>query len=130
VLLADRERYPAWTPDLVTGIVVLDRDCQGRAALASLRLYIRQSPTIKSLDLRVSVAASPTGTIRLDRSEACEDDERMELVWTLSDQAGTRLALALYIEGALLSNVYTVYGLGDHIADVAAVRSATPVPPW
>ncbi len=125
-LLADVEAYPAWAGELVAGVDVLDRDHDGAAVLVLLRLYVRQSPVAKRFEQRAAVDARPPGTVGLHRvPRDAGDRERLDLVWSLSRAAGTRVELSFHAETSLLPSFVPLFGVGDDIAEhlVALLRA-------
>ena len=126
-MLADIEAYPRWAGDLVTGVDVLERDASGMASQALLRLYVRQSPVVRNFELRAAVMTRPPDAVRLSRlPRDAADQDRLELMWSLSRPRETRLELSFHAEMSSLPSVVPLFGVGDAIADhlVDRVRSA------
>jgi len=96
-LLTAVERYPAWYPDVVRRVEVLERRSDGTAATARATLHVSQGPFTRDIDLVLSVETAPVGTVQLTRIPDNDGDrERFSVSWRVAEaQPGARIGLEL-----------------------------------
>jgi ribosome-associated toxin RatA of RatAB toxin-antitoxin module len=132
-LLEAVDRYPAWNPELVPEVEVLERTDDGRPARARVKLRVARSRFSKDLELVVAVRADRPMTVHLTRlPNEPSDEERLELTWRLHAAGKTRIELELDAVASLLPAFIPLRGLGDLIARrllAAATRALEPAPP-
>jgi ribosome-associated toxin RatA of RatAB toxin-antitoxin module len=125
-LLADVERYPAWCPDLVPEVEVLDRDDDGQPRHVRATLHVSSGPLVRDFRLRLAVVREPPVAVRLTRIPHDRGDrEEFDVSWRVEALARTRIQLKL---DATLSvpRLLPIGGVGDSIATgmVAAAARA------
>jgi hypothetical protein len=132
-LLEAVARYPAWNPELVPEVEILEWDGDGRPARARAKLRVARGPFSRDLELVVGVRADRPTAVRLIRiPNEPSDEERLELTWRLQANGGTRIELELDAVASLLPGFIPLRGLGDLIARrllAAATRALDPAPP-
>jgi len=131
-LLEAVDRYPAWHPDVVREVDVLERRPDGRPTRARTTLHVARGPLVRDFHLVMAVAAEPPGSVALTRlGHGPSDREQFDVRWRLSSEnAGTRIHLAI---GASLSvpRLLPLGGIGDDLARgfVAAAANALRAAP-
>ena len=114
-LLEAVDRYPAWYPEAVRDVQVLERDPTGRPTRARAKLHLAWGPLVKDFDLVLAVASEPPGTIRLTRI-ADAGSSQFGVTWRLHDEGGTRIDLDLTASMSV-PQFLPVGGIGDAIAN-------------
>jgi hypothetical protein len=114
-LLEAVDRYPAWYPETVRDVEVLERDPTGRPTTARAKLHLARGPLVKDFDLVLAVVSEPPGPIRLTRI-ADAGSSQFGVTWRLRDEGGTRIDLDLAASMSV-PRFIPVGGIGDAIAD-------------
>jgi hypothetical protein len=96
-LLNAVERYPAWYPDVVRRVEVLERRGDGTASRARTTLHVSQGPFTRDIDLVLSVETDLTGIVQLTRIPHDDRDrELFSVTWRVAQaQRGTKIDLEL-----------------------------------
>lgn len=125
-LLAAVERYPAWYPDVVTSVEVVERDAEGLPARARVTLHAAAGPLVKDFRLLLSVSTERPRSVRLTRiPHDGSDRERFDVAWRLHEGAQTQIVLALKANLSV-PRFLPVGGIGDTLANgfvTAAARA-------
>ncbi len=126
-LLEDVERYPAWHPEAVRAVEVLERDGEGRARRVRATLHVSRGPFSRDLHLEMVVTSThPTAVTLTRQANDPSDHEEFEVRWRLAAE-GNATALALEIDANLdVPRVLPLAGIGDATtsAFVAAAAAA------
>ncbi len=96
-LLEDVARYPAWYPDVVREIEVLEEDAAGVVTRARARLHAAAGPISRELAVVLGIVRAP-GRVTLSRvPHERTDRERFIVDWRVAPagEAGARIDLAL-----------------------------------
>lgn len=115
-LLRAVEEYPAWYPDGVRAVEVLERDPDGLPTKVKATLHVASGPLVRDFRLTLDVTSPEPGTIKLARRpHDSRDPERFEVTWRVSDRYGVKIELAL---DANLSvpRLLPVGGVGESIS--------------
>jgi hypothetical protein len=116
-LLSAVDRYPEWNGELVREAEVLERRPAGKPSIVRMTLHVAQSPFGKRFAFRAGFTAEPVSTVRLMRlADGPSDRERLEVAWSLHQEAGTRIELTFRAVTSLLPGFVPVFGIGDEIA--------------
>jgi hypothetical protein len=120
------DRYPAWYPEVVRTVEVLERDAEGGPARARAVLHVTVGPIVKDFDLVLAVTLPDAGTVNVTRvANHPGDDERFDVTWRL--EPGARTTIRLEVEASLsVPRFLPVGGIGDGMAKgfvVAAIRA-------
>lgn len=95
-LLAAIDGYPSWHPGVVRGVIVLERDDQGRPTKARATLHVSLGPLTKDLELVLAVDVARPSTVELRRLPGDPSDkDEFVATWRLLAGAGTRIELEL-----------------------------------
>jgi ribosome-associated toxin RatA of RatAB toxin-antitoxin module len=86
------DEYPAWYPDVVRTVKVLERDASGLPSRARTELHLSVGPLTKDFDLLMTVAIQPPGTVKLIKVGG---SAKFDVTWRLHDGHNTRLTLEL-----------------------------------
>ena len=86
------DQYPAWYPDVVRTVDVLDRDAGGLPSRARTELHVSVGPLTKDFDLLMAVTFRPPGTVKLVKVGGAA---KFDVTWRLYDGDKTRLTLEL-----------------------------------
>jgi Polyketide cyclase / dehydrase and lipid transport len=125
-LLEAIDEYPAWYPDVVRAVEVLERGPDGRPTTAQAKLHVARGPVVKDFDLKLAVTIDRPHTVKLTRvPHEPTDQERFGVTWRLEGRSGTRIRLDL--EANLdVPRFLPLGGIGDSIAEgfVAAAARA------
>jgi len=114
-LLAAVDRYPAWYPDVVKQVEVLNRGDRGHPSRARAILHVSVGPVVRDFHLVFAVDVEPA-TVKLNRiAHDARDRERFDVTWLLDAGGDTRIRLEL---GASLSvpRLVPLGGVGDSLA--------------
>jgi ribosome-associated toxin RatA of RatAB toxin-antitoxin module len=125
-LLHAVDRYPAWYPEVVKEVDVLERDAERRPTEVRTTLHLARGPLVKDFELLMAVTAEGGSGVRLTRvRHGPGDEERFEVTWRVERERGTRIHLRL---DANLSvpRLLPLGGVGDGVAEgfVAAAARA------
>src|SRR5689334_3289962 len=66
-LLAAVQGYPAWYPEVVRRVEVVESDRAGQATRARATLHVAHGPLVRDFNLLLAIATKPAGTITLAR---------------------------------------------------------------
>jgi ribosome-associated toxin RatA of RatAB toxin-antitoxin module len=104
--------YPAWYPDVVRTVAVLERDASGVPSRVRAKLHLAVGPLTKDFDLIMAVTVEPPATVKLVKVGG---NAKFDVTWRLHDGENTRLALEL---DANLDapRFLPLGGLGDSVA--------------
>ena len=118
------DRYPAWHPEVVRKVDVLERDGDGEPTKAEAALHVAVGPLVKDFHLVLAVTLPDPLTVRLKRvPNHPGDEERFEVTWRLEE--GTQTRIRLQVEASLsVPRFLPVGGIGDGLAE-GFVSSAT-----
>jgi ribosome-associated toxin RatA of RatAB toxin-antitoxin module len=86
------DRYPAWYPDVVRTVEVLERDARGLPSRARTELHLSVGPLTKDFDVLMAVTVEPPATVKLVKVGGTA---KFDVIWRLRDGENTRLALEL-----------------------------------
>ena len=86
------DQYPAWYPDVVRAVEVLERDGSGLASRARTELHLSVGRLTKDFDLLMAVTFEPPGTVKLVKVGGTA---KFNVTWRLYDGDKTRLTLEL-----------------------------------
>jgi ribosome-associated toxin RatA of RatAB toxin-antitoxin module len=87
------DEYPAWYPNVVRSVDVLERDASGRPSRAQTVLQLSVGPVTKDFDLLMAVTVLDPATVKLSKVGG---DAKFDVTWRLHDEANaTRLTLEL-----------------------------------
>ena len=90
------DEYPAWYPDVVRAVDVLERGPDGRPTTAQAKLHVARGPVVKDFDLTLAVTIDRQHTVKLTRvPHEPTDQERFGVAWRLEGGGGTRIRLDL-----------------------------------
>jgi hypothetical protein len=88
-LLSDVERYPAWYPEVVRRVEVVERGDHGTATRARTTLHVSQGPFNRDIDLLLAVQTEPAGTVELTRiPHDSGDREQFSVTWHVREADG------------------------------------------
>ena len=95
--LAAVERYPAWYPEVVKSVEVLETGDDGLPTRAQVKLFVSVGPVKKDFNLLMKVSVVAPGMVTLSRiPHDASDDHRFDVAWEVEDQGqDRRIALAL-----------------------------------
>lgn len=123
-LLAAVEQYPAWYPDVVRAVEVLERRPDGSAAMVAAQLRAPGIPLKNEFALRLAVEVADDAVTLTRVAENAGDAERFEVRWQLQPKrGGTQLRVALDAELSV-PRLLPVGGLGRAFADGFASAAA------
>lgn len=124
-LLSAVEGYPNWSGEFIRDVVSVERDGEGRASRAHVRVHVAQSPFAKDYEFDVDIRTDPTHAVHLSRvASNSSDRERLSLSWSLVEgqvdgQVGghvTRIELELSASVSFLPEFLPLPGVGDLVA--------------
>jgi hypothetical protein len=114
-LFAAVERYPAWYPDVVKSVDVLERDASGQPSRVRTKLHLSQGPLSKDFDLLMAVTVQPP-LVRLTRvPNDPKDEEQFEVTWHVESPAPPQIRLDLHANLAG-PRFLPIGGIGDAVA--------------
>jgi hypothetical protein len=115
-LLEAVDEYPAWYPEVVRAVDVLERGPDGRPTTARAQLHVARGPIVKDFDLTLAVTIDRPHTVKLTRvPHQPTDQERFGVTWRLEGANGTRIRLEL--DANLdVPRFLPLGGIGDSIA--------------
>ncbi len=125
--MAAIERYPGWCGEYVREVTDIERDDDGRAGRAHVRVHVAQSPFAKDYEFDAAIRIDPPRGVQLSRLPiGISDLERLSLSWSLMEGEGTRIGLEFSASVSFLPGLVPLPGVGDLIARTlldSAVRS-------
>jgi ribosome-associated toxin RatA of RatAB toxin-antitoxin module len=86
------DQYPAWYPDVVRTVEVLERNADGLASRARTQLHVAVGPLTKDFDLLMAVTFEPPGTVKLVKVGGTA---KFDVIWRLHEGDRTRVTLEL-----------------------------------
>jgi ribosome-associated toxin RatA of RatAB toxin-antitoxin module len=84
--------YPAWYPEVVRAVDVLERDARGLPSRAQTKLHVSAGPMTKDFDLLMAVTVEPPATVKLTKVGG---NAKFDVIWRLTDGENTRIELQL-----------------------------------
>jgi ribosome-associated toxin RatA of RatAB toxin-antitoxin module len=84
--------YPAWYPDVVRAVEVLERDARGVPSRVRTKLHLSAGPVTKDFDVLMAVAVESPATVKLVKVGG---SAKFDVIWRLHDGQNTRLELEL-----------------------------------
>ena len=84
--------YPAWYPEVVRAVDVLERDARGLPSRAQTKLHVSAGPMTKDFDLLMAVTVEPPATVKLTKVGGYA---KFDVIWRLTDGENTRIELQL-----------------------------------
>ena len=84
--------YPAWHPDVVRTVEVLERDVRGLPSRARTKLHLSTGPLTKDFDLLMAITVESPATVKLVKVGGTA---KFDVIWRLHDGENTRLELEL-----------------------------------
>lgn len=91
-LVAAVDEYPAWYPDVVRAVEVLERDAGGLPSRAQTELHLSVGPLTKDFDVLMAVTVVPPATVKLVKVGG---NAKFDVTWRLHNGDNTRLTLDL-----------------------------------
>jgi hypothetical protein len=111
-LLQAVDQYPAWYPDVVRTVDVLERDTSGLPSRARTKLHLSVGPLTNDFDLLMAITLGPPGTVKLVKVGGTA---KFDVTWSLHEGDKTRLTLEL--EASLdAPRFLPLGGVGDSVA--------------
>ncbi len=106
------DEYPAWYPDVVRTVEVLERDARGLPRRVRTALHLSAGPLTKDFDLLMAVTVEPPATVKLVKVGGTA---KFDVIWRLHDGPNTRLTLEL--DANLdVPRFVPLGGIGDSVA--------------
>ena len=84
--------YPAWYPEVVRAVDVLERDARGLPSRAQTKLHVSAGPMTTDFDLLMAVTVEPPATVKLTKVGG---NAKFDVIWRLTDGENTRIELQL-----------------------------------
>ena len=84
--------YPAWYPEVVRAVDVLERDARGLPSRAQTKLHVSAGPMTKDFDLLMAVTVEPPATVKLTKVGG---NAKFDVIWRVTDGENTRIELQL-----------------------------------
>ncbi len=104
--------YPAWYPDVVRTVDVVERDARGLPSRVQTVLHLSAGPLTKDFDLLMAVTVEPPATVKLVKVGG---SAKFQVIWRIHD--GENTSLALEIDANLdAPRFLPLGGLGDSVA--------------
>jgi Polyketide cyclase / dehydrase and lipid transport len=111
-LLAAIDRYPAWHPEVIREVEVLERDAQRVPRLARAAVHVAVGPLAKDFRFEISVEVQSALVLITRVPDSSSDPERLELRWALAP-GQVRLDVSAYLD---VPRLLPLGGLGDSVA--------------
>jgi hypothetical protein len=105
------DRYPAWYPEMVREVEVLERSPAGQPTRVRAKLHVQYGPVVKDFDLVLAVTVRPPGIVTAEPSE-----QRFDVIWHLQDGVATQIELDLRASLSVPRFV-PLGGIGNAIAE-------------
>jgi ribosome-associated toxin RatA of RatAB toxin-antitoxin module len=86
------DEYPAWYPNVVQAVDVVERDAGGLPSRARTKLHVSVGPLTKDFDLLMAITFAPPGTVKLVKVGGTA---KFDVTWRLDDGDRTRITLDL-----------------------------------
>lgn len=83
-VLAAVERYPAWYPNVIREVEVLERDDTGIPRRARTKVHLAVGPLANDYDFEVTVAVTDSAVVLARVPDSAGDEERLEIRWQVS----------------------------------------------
>jgi hypothetical protein len=110
------EGYPAWYPDVVREVTILESGDDGLPTRAETKLHLSYGPVSRDLDLLLAVHVRSPGLVKLTQVPGePSSDASFDATWRLESHAGTRLALELDATMPV-PRLVPLGGIGDEFA--------------
>jgi len=126
-LVAAVDRYPAWCPEVVRGVEVLERNQRGEPSKVRTKLHVSRGPITKDFDLTMAVTVDRPTTVKLSRVRDNASSARFDVTWHLERENPTRVELDLGAD-LRVPRFLPLGGIGDSLAQTfvrAAGRAVT-----
>lgn len=104
--------YPAWHPDVVRTVDVLERDASGMPSRARTTLHLSVGPLTKDFELLMAVTVEPPATVKIVKVGG---NAKFDVIWRLQDGDKTRLSLEL-VANVEVPRFLPLGGIGDSVA--------------
>jgi hypothetical protein len=131
-LLAAVDHYPAWYPEVVRAVDVIDRDASGQPTKVHTKLHVAQGPLSKDFNLLMAVTVQPPSLVSLARiPNDPQDEEQFDVIWHVGGPAQAQIRLDLHANLAV-PRLLPIGGIGDAVAGgfvTAAARALASEPP-
>ncbi len=115
-LLHAVETYPAWYPDVVRDVEVVEHDRDGSARQARAVLHVAAGPLVQDFKLLLAVSADPPREVNLTRiPHDRSDPEQFAVTWLLAGNGRTQIHLDLRANLSV-PRFIPLGGLGDSLA--------------
>lgn len=115
-LVAAVDRYPAWCPDFIREVDVLERGADGQPSRVRMTIRVARAGLDRQFNLSLAIVVEPPGSVRLTRVTDHPTNQEFNATWTLQPAASTRVALEL--DAKLRVPWYIRAGeIGDSIAE-------------
>lgn len=124
--------YPAWCPEVVREVDVLERDGAGDPVRVRALLHMARGPLVRDFDVVLAIAAEREDEVRLTRvAQDASDSERLEMIWRVergvSGRPGepqqTRISLELKASLSV-PRLLPLAGIGDGVAESFCVAAS------
>jgi Polyketide cyclase / dehydrase and lipid transport len=114
-LLKAVDRYPAWYPEVVREVEILDRDPSGQPTRARTKLHVSRGPLVRDFDLILAIVIELPATVKLTMPTTDPSQQQFGVMWRLQDGEGTRIEL--YLDANLrVRRFLPVGGIGNSMA--------------
>lgn len=110
------DRYPAWYPEMVREVEVLERSPAGQPTRVRAKLHVQYGPVVKDFDLVLAVTVQPPGIVKLSKVTAEPSEQRFDVIWHLQDGVATQIELDLHANLSVPRFV-PLGGIGNAIAE-------------
>ena len=119
------DRYPAWCPEMVRDVEVLERDPRGQPSRVRTKLHVSRGPLVKNFDLILVVVVEPPDAVKLTRPADTPSPQQFDVAWRLRDGGQTTIELRLHAK-LNVPRFMPLGGVGNALAEgfVAAAASA------
>ena len=115
-LLHAVETYPAWYPDVVRDVEVVDHASDGSARQARAVLHVAAGPLVQDFNLLLAVSADPPREINLTRiPHDSSDPEQFAVTWRLTAHSRTQIQIDLRANLSV-PRFIPLGGIGDSLA--------------
>ncbi len=101
--------YPAWYPEVVRRVDVVERNARGLPNRAQTKLHLSVGPLTKDFDLLMAVTAEPPATVKLAKVGGTA---KFDVIWRLNEgENGGNTRIELELDASL--DVPRFLPLGD-----------------
>jgi ribosome-associated toxin RatA of RatAB toxin-antitoxin module len=129
-LLEAVDGYPAWHPDVVRSVEVLERGADGRPSRARATLHVAVGPLVRDFNLVLAVELEALRRVKLIRQRnEPSDQEQFVVSWRLEPDGERATRIAIELDANLsVPRLVPLGGIGDSMAEgfvSAAARALT-----